>query len=74
MSLWGTLWPVQSWLREVHTRPVWWLTRSYASEPKMRSSFLQATEERILRFESLSGRTSKGTPGSIREAFIHSVP
>jgi len=48
-------------------REVWlWLTRPYASEPKRQRLCFQVTEEWILRFEPLSGRTSKGIPGFTR--------
>jgi len=48
MSLWEISLPVRSGLGEVYTRQAWWLTRSYASEPKMRSSFRPPVLMRIV--------------------------
>ena len=45
-----------------------------ASCPNSRSPFFQATIELIFLFESLFNRTSKGTPGFIKNAVINSVP
>ena len=45
-----------------------------ASCPYSRSPFFQVTVELIFLFESLFNRTSKGTPGFIKDAVIKLVP